>query len=326
MSIKLDTGFSSRQIYLDSEYATVQVGGSTSDCIWVFKDYISAMPNISMMMSVVDVEIPLAFYVVNENNNTIVWESSTGSTHTYTITEGNYSTDDLLTQLDTTVPMKTAGNWTPTYTPTSDLTNMAITYDDLTNKITFDCTGGTQSPDNITATSTALEILGFKKETAVSFTADKLTSQSNVNLAGITAIYVDSNFQTDSLDSKSGATSSILCKIPVNVSSLGILVWTNYTGYKTYIKEKHLNVVRLRLLDTDRNVLDLNGVDWTATLQVDFVYTREYSRDSKKKIAKTLNETERKTAQPKKEEPEKLPLENKVMPNVIDLEALDEKK
>jgi len=290
--IPLDTGISSRQIYLDSEYATFQVGNNTSDCVWIFSEYISTPPNVSILLSVVDIEIPLAFYVINENNNTIAFTSSTGGNYTYTIAIGNYSTDDLLTELTTTVPMTTASNWSDTYSPASDLSSMTITYSHLTNKISFDASGCSTSPQDMLLSSTASEILGFTKTTTHTFESDILTSNNAVNLAGITSIYIDSNFQTQSLDSKSLSSSTILCKIPVDISSLGILVWTNATGFKTHIKESHLNVIRLRLLDPDRNLLNLNGVDWTATLQCDFVRTKVYTT-SNTELAQTLTETRR---------------------------------
>ena len=54
-----------RQIDLNSQDASVFVGGSHSDVIWNFVDQLYVADNQALTLGVINAQIPASFYVVN---------------------------------------------------------------------------------------------------------------------------------------------------------------------------------------------------------------------------------------------------------------------
>ena len=257
----------SKQIYLSSDDANIKFNGNTSDCVWYFKDIIQVGEHLDIIMSINDVQIPMSYYIINSNNNTLNYND--GSDRSVTITEGNYDVLQLRDTLNASI-LKTTSNIT-------------VTYDEKTNKLTFTADSGDFT---FKSSSTCFDLLGFSSGTHTS-SSSVLSSDIVVNLSGISAIFIASNFSTRNLDSRNAGFTSIIGKIPVNTASNGILTYTNKTQFKSIITEKTISVIHLTLEDEDRNIINLNGVGWIITLTAEFRYAAPLKRNHLSKPMQT---------------------------------------
>ena len=62
---------------------------------------------------------------------------------------------------------------------------------------------------------------------------------------------------------------NILCQIPVNNSPNSIIHFYNQNGFRTNLFLKYLNEISLRLVDEYNNDIDLNGLHFRVTIQLD---------------------------------------------------------
>lgn len=248
---KLDTPFSAKQIYLKSQNAQIRSGENT-DCVFFFQNNpISVNPNVSILISIVDCQIPVSFYTITVNNNTLKYSINSADQTDIVIPPGNYTTETLRTYLN------------------QNFNGITVEYISSTNKYRF---SHGSNAFVIKSESTCLKFLGLSDVDHSSLN-NAVTSDKTIDLSGVTAVYVDSNFMTQNLDS-ANQVSSILAKIPVNAGSDAIQFYTNKTGYKSEIQLKTISTIRIRLIDQDSNLIDLNGAHWQMTLQCDFRYTR----------------------------------------------------
>ena len=251
----MDTPFGSQQIYLDSDDADLYIDGKISDCVFTFKDIIIAPPEIDILLSVVNITIPISWYTIDTNTDTIVWSLNSVNQTNVSLTHGNYSATDLLDHLNT----QFGGTIT-------------VSYDDVTSKFTFTH----DSLDFVIKEATnCLSQLGFSTGNHSS-SDSTLLSNNIVDLSGVKTVQLRSNFTTNSLESKTKGVSTILAKIPVPLSSGSILVYTNKTGFKSKLSNTHINYIRLRLEDNDNVPLELNGIEWSCVLQIDYQKQRRY--------------------------------------------------
>ena len=90
------------------------------------------------------------------------------------------------------------------------------------------------------------------------------------------SIWVESDFLTDSFDSRQGTRTPVLARVPVTGIPGTYIQWQNITGQRVRIHQKQLgSQVMLRLTDDAQNLLDFRGRPWCVTLQVDFVHQLE---------------------------------------------------
>lgn len=251
----METPFSSQQIYLDSDDADIYINGKTSDCIWAFRDIIIAPPSIELLLSVVNITIPISWYVIDSNRNTIKWSLNGVDQSDITIPQGNYSATEFEDELNTLF-----GSITVIYSTTQNKYTFSHASQDFVIKITTTC----------------LSQLGFSSGNHSS-SGYTLTSDQIIDLSGVKSIQLRSNFTTNSLETKTKGFSSILAKIPVPLAQGSILVYTNKTGFKSKLTNSHINYIRLTLEDHDNKPLELNNIEWSCTLQIDYQKERRYS-------------------------------------------------
>ena len=244
---------SSRQIYLNSKDGFRIDPSHTSDIFFFFNDVIAPPLNVTMEISVVSASIPMSYNIINSTNNLLVYNTN----QTFTIPIGNYNALQLADALKDNINI---------------LSN--VTYSSRFNKFTFTST----QTFTIELASTCLKLLGFTNAQHSS-PNDVLTSNSIVNLSGISSIYVHSSLLTNNLDSRTKTLSNILCRIPVDTASYGILQYINNNNFKCSVNDKTIDLLRIRLEDDDTNLIQLNGQEWVITLQVDFAYKRLLKND-----------------------------------------------
>ena len=146
--------------------------------------------------------------------------------------------------------------------------NFSIVYNSLSNTYTFT---NLINPFKILSTSKCYEILGFKDGADYLPTNNSITSNISINMFTIRNIYVSSNnFILNNVNSSTPNNSSILCSIPIQSSANSIITYiNNFNTYNEVHSLHNLTLLHLKLTDQDGDILDLNGVHWSCTLQFD---------------------------------------------------------
>ena len=236
----------SLQIHLSSTDADF-INGTKSDCVFNLP-MIEIDSQQQIYISVQSAVIPYTFYNVNSSNNTLNY--MLGSTfYNTTITAGNYNTNSLKAWLN--------ANLFYGFTVSYNINQNTFTFYNPSYSFTF------------LSSSTCLSLLGFSGQASSSL--NYLTSTQSINLNPIQCVCVATNFKTNNINKHSTNNNSIICSIPVDVAPYGMLIYKNTTGFKVNTFTNIIQTVNIRLVDHNNNIVNLNGVDWTLTLQIDIV-------------------------------------------------------
>lgn len=236
-------------LYLNSKYALKQLNG-TSNCLFDF----STLPvdDGEIYVSIQSAQIPGTFYNCDDINNLLVYNVNGGANTNLVIPQGNYNVNTMLTYLQ------------------SVMSGFTITFDGQTNKYTFTHATNIFS---FKSTSTCFEMLGLKEGTTYNSTGLSLTSDLCINFFTIQTVMIEiSNLITNNKTSNVNENNpSILVSIPITTSQNSVLSYTNiYNLYERINSVKNFASLQVRLLDQDLDLLDLNGGNWTATLQINY--------------------------------------------------------
>jgi hypothetical protein len=208
---------------------------------------------ISIMIRSVD--IPITYYVINSTNNTFKFNGS--GLKTVTITAGNYSANDLATEIQTRM---NATAFTGTTVVYSDLTNKFV----FTNAVAFNL---------VFAANTFAPIIGLTADTASSTT---VTTQNVIDISGTNHIFVVSNNLLQGIDRlyiSDTSQKNILHKVSVDAYPTQVLtdrVQDYHANEHFYASQVSINDINLQLVDEDFVELNLNGADWNIELVVKY--------------------------------------------------------
>jgi hypothetical protein len=227
--------------------------------------------------------IPLTFYNITTNNNHMSYElfdiTITNHHFEFTIPVGRYSVQDLVDVINE----KFDAQKTPEYG------YLTLTFDDTTAKFAMTFTAGTQTP--------ALEFISnmcfvVKFEALVEFMGF-YTNPPNDNLFGVnnvlTSVNVPSFINTDYMKLTINYLGSNLLDIDNNQNNTTFFLEldTDYqndyfgkkllvqnfgddTGCKNNVYDVPIKLQNFKITLTDRNdnIVDLNGVDWWALIEI----------------------------------------------------------
>lgn len=197
---------------------------------------------------------PNSFYTVDTTNYQLDVElGSMGVDYTYYLPEGNYTADELVTELEDLL----AGD------------GYTVAYDSNTNKFTF------HNDDDFTikSTSTCLSILGFSSADHESNMSGDAVSDLVVNLTKTKVIYVDvQNLSINNLNASTGQRTTALTCVPVSSSSGDFVFYENTRASYVYLQEDTINNLRIRLYEEDLSTLvNFQGQNWTMSLEFSFL-------------------------------------------------------
>lgn len=235
------------QIYLNSAVADKYTNDSISDCLFVLP-IIEIPDGFHIYLSLHSALIPYSFYNINSTNNTLDYIKD-GISYSLTITEGNYNINQLVAYL------------------TTNITDMAIIYNSITNKLNFE----SSTSFSFLSSSTCFSILGFKTATEYSSTNNSLTSVNCVNVNQIKSINVVTNLSTYNINKSFLNNLSILSCIPVNKPPYSIIEYENKNNYRCNLFMNKLQEIKIKLVDEYENLIDLNGCHFSVVLQLDVV-------------------------------------------------------
>lgn len=180
-------------------------------------------------------------YIVNEYNNKLVvtWG---GSTNTYTLTQGNYSSTTFITHLYTFLTQ--ASGWT-------------ITANNTTNIFTFSLTSG-----NFTfkEASTCDYIIGFSGDVASS--SNTLTMPRAFNFLPIPRFILRCNILNDGIilgTNSNIAGSDILASIPNVARNNGQIIYENNAS-EFLVRNLSFPQITLSITDDNGRLINFNGI------------------------------------------------------------------
>jgi hypothetical protein len=130
----------------------------------------------------------------------------------------------------------------------------------------------------INAGSNCYILLGFNNNINYNSINNTFTFPKPCNLLGPVLIKIKSNvLQNNNIDSSCGGKNNTICTIPVNNSAGGLLLYNNFTNFKTIFPNNNLDYIDITITDEYDNLINFDGVDNFITLQIDTV--REYIRN-----------------------------------------------
>jgi hypothetical protein len=227
---------------LSSDSAVVKLNGSqNSRLIFNIPNFIHLDNDIKQIFfSVNSAVIPASFYNINSSNNKI----QIGTT-VYSITEGNYNINDLITAINTVI---------------NTAILVSISYNSITNKTTIINNGGTAQVITL-STSTLLWLLGFERQYTITLSSLVSTTSPNcVNLLNIPRIFIRSNDINAGNYSDETESNDVLAVIPNTACVNGVIHYTNFNGVKHLVDLQNLSNFTVIITDDERRTLDFNGV------------------------------------------------------------------
>lgn len=237
----------SLQLYLNSSNADNYIGNNKSYCEWILP-VIEIPDGFHIYLSVQNTSIPYSFYNINSTNNTLIYLLSPSVYNTIIIPQGNYNINNLISTL------------------ISLMTGFTITYNNITNKITIIYSLGDFT---LLLNSSILSILGFSTTSIIRSLNGTRTSDNSINMHPITSINVVSNLITYNINKSFLNNNSILCRIPINTPPFSIIEYNNNNNFRINLFINTFNSIKIKLLDDNGNILDLNGLNFSITLQLD---------------------------------------------------------
>jgi len=237
-------------LYLNSKQALTKINGSTSNCIFDFNNL--PIDDGDIYVSVQTAQIPGTFYNLDDINNLLVYSVGSGPNINLVIPPSNYNVNTLMTYLMTV------------------MTGFTITYNSANNLYTFTHSSQTFS---FKSSSTCFELLGFNDASQYNSSGLSLTSTISVNFFTIRNILIECNnlITVNKTANVADNNASILTSIPITVSQGSILSYSNVFGLSDRVASvKNFSSLQIRLLDQDLDLLDLNGGEWSITLQLNY--------------------------------------------------------
>ena len=242
------------QIHLNSKYADSYIKGNHSDCVFNLP-LIEVPLQHHIYISVVHCVIPYTFYNINATNNALHFNSNSVERPILYITQGNYNAIQLASYLSSSMSAY----------------NIRVSYNSITNKFTFSNVNNAMFYIYNDSQSTCLSILGFQNSTLSQFTltSGSLTSINSANMQTKHCICIQSNFISGNINNYKKNENTILCSIPINTQPYSMIAYTPAKPIRTNIFNNLINLINLRIVDQNNETIDLNGQDWSITLQLD---------------------------------------------------------
>ena len=259
----------STQIYLNSATADIYMNGTMkSNVVFFFEDPLEINKNAyEMRLSIVNAQFPISWYLINGTNNTIKINSTT-----YYFKQGNYNINTFITEWTNSI----GAGWT-------------LTYDSLTNKISFAYSSNFTFSDTI---NSLFPIIGFQTGKVYSSSSNTLTSPFCFNFAGLSRINIKSStFNLGNLDSYNKSKNRTLATIPISSIGNGYILYHNYTHYTNIFKNREISTIDINIMDDLRNFIDFNNVDWTICIQIDILSENVQSIDNLADVYENLTQT-----------------------------------
>jgi hypothetical protein len=261
-----------RIINLSSNHGTKENGTYNSSLSFAFPSLVKRESDVAYVeIGVINCEIPVSFYTINDVNNTLRFQWRNFSTALYsadvdiTLEKGNYTATTLITEIKAKMLAAISG-FTTAF--------LILSISKATGRLIWDLnpTGGGQNVDGIriyNSGSTCFKLLGGNSTTYFEFfnTTDGTAITYPLNLLGINKINIQSNhISTFNYDSGRSGFSNILASIEVDAPPYGIILYKNTSLTYNILSAPDLDNFTIELKDVDDNYINFNNQDWSITL------------------------------------------------------------
>lgn len=236
------------QLYLNSKYATQKPNnGDSGLCVFEFPNII-LQDGYYVYLSLVSATIPYSFYSYNDNNSSLSLQDASDEDYNFQVPNGNYN----IYQLKSAILAELGGDWD-------------MSYNAVTNKVTI----SNSTYDFSMNPASMNHSLGFS-DTETLFSTDKqLTSSHCINLNQIRALNMEIDMPTTTMNVAQPLNQNILATIPVVCQPFGMIQYENPNAFRVNMYCQKMNMIRVKFVDNQGNLVNMNGVNWQATLQID---------------------------------------------------------
>ena len=235
------------QIYINSKTSDQFIDQNIANAKYILP-LISIPDGNHIYISVQKASIPYTFYNINSTNNNLIINYDDVVYNLY-VEPGNYNINTFIKALKDLLPAFT------------------ITYNSLTNKLKFEYVLNF----SFYASSNILGVLGFNESTLYTSFNNRLESIHCCNLASVKVINVVSNLTSYNINKAIPNNLSILCSIPVNSSPYSIIQYENSNNFRSNLYTNKFDTINIKLVDDLGNLIQLNGVHYSMTLQLDII-------------------------------------------------------
>ena len=221
-----------------------------SNLVFFFEDPLQIDKNAyEMRLSIVNVQMPISWYLINDTNNMIIINNVK-----YYFKKGNYNINTFITEWANSI----GTNWT-------------VTFDSVTNKISFASKINFTFSDS--SNNSLFPIIGFQSGTTYASTSTfVLVAPFCFNFCGISRLNIKSStFNLGNLDSYNKSKNRTLATVPISSVGTGYILYHNYTHYTNTFKNHEVSTIDINIMDDFRNFIDFNNQDWSLTLQIDIL-------------------------------------------------------
>jgi len=261
----MDTYIDERILTLSSLNATQNNGSFLSDVFFNFRGLIKEDTDIQdVKISIQNAQIPNSFYTINVYNNILILDYDT-IFYTFTITQGNYNSLNLITEIKARFALQ-------------GINDINLVTSAITGCITFTRAGSLDF--SIMSGGTINQVLGFELNTNYTSSLGVLTAPFPLNLLGLLKLKIASfEIQTQSYDSSVASNLNILATIPIESGSFGLILYNNFANLQSIINNKTLDGFDLQIYGDDGRLVDFNGINWNISLIL--AITRVRHQDTK---------------------------------------------
>lgn len=250
-----------RLINLNSSNAIKNNGDYNSDVYFNFVGLLKDKPDIELVeLSLLYAQIPYSFYNINVYNHHLRVSIDGAPHHTLQFTRGNYNSTQLINEI--TNQFIAHG-----------YTDITITIDSITGCVTFTKPSGTI--ELLHRLSTCFKVLGL--DPTVDYIGyPSITAPYPLNLLGTLRLRIISNeLFINTIDSTTSGNFGTISTIPINSGPYGLIDYNNYSNIKSILNLRDLNGFDIKILDDDNNLVNMNGIDWTLTLNITITKTNK---------------------------------------------------
>ena len=242
-------------VSVDSRGRNETLSSSNTDFLYQMTtpiNFYKRSENKQYFIRIENIKVPVSFYNLNSNYDTFNFTLSTSGVQTITLTHGNYTIDELISELETQMD--------------AILNGFTITYNEITQKVSIQ----NSTAENITSISgNGWQLVGFEDTQTIASSATVVgnnvsytntTSCLKLIIANLVSNNVYSNTITEG-SFKNTNLQNVSVNIPVKEIRNEFVFIDNHMG--PMIKLPNISSIKnlnIRLVDVYNNVVDLNGL------------------------------------------------------------------
>ena len=236
---------SSQFVHIDS-YDRINPSESSGNFSVIITDL---GPNDDKIMSIERVIMPLSMYAINATNQTFLINAVT-----VTLTPGNYTSATFVTELDTQLAANSVAIGA----------TISSTISSITGKIMLTANAGDFT---VTVNSHNNRYLGMVQNTAVASASSVFISPNVIELT--VSRYIDVLIETPiSSTNTTNGNRNIIARIPLVNAPFTTVSYAQSDFNFVNMLTRNFNTFRVHIVDQYQNTIDLNGLDWSLTLNI----------------------------------------------------------